>query len=75
MTATLPVEAILARPPALILSPPSGGRTAAIRARLLRATGAQVRQISFPSRFMNCGGPTIPAALERLAAIRRQVTP
>ncbi len=73
MTGNLPVEAILTRPPALILSPPSGGRTSAIRRRLLAATGARVREVAFPSHLINCGGPTIPAALERLAAIRRGV--
>ncbi len=75
MTGNLPVEAILARPPTLILSPPLPGRTSAIRRHLLGETGAHVREVVFPSHLINCGGPTIPAALERLAAIRREVAP
>lgn len=71
MTGRLPVETIVARPPALILSPDTGGRTAAMRRRLLAATGAATREVPFARELINCGGPTIPAALRRLAAIRR----
>ena len=73
MTGTLPVETILARPPAAILTPDTGGRTATIRRRLLARTGAAVRELPFPRALVNCGGPTIPAAMARLAAIRRQI--
>jgi iron complex transport system substrate-binding protein len=73
MTGTLPVETILADPPAVILSPDDGGRTAAIRRRLLARSGAAVREVTFPRALINCGGPTIPAAMARLSAIRRQV--
>lgn len=73
MTGTLPVETILAKPPAVILTPDAGGRTATIRRRLLQRTGARVREVAFSSALVNCGGPTIPAALARLAAIRRQI--
>ena len=71
ITGRLPVETIVARPPALILSPDGGGRTAAMRRRLLVATGATTREVPFDRGLINCGGPTIPAALRRLAAIRR----
>lgn len=70
-TSTLPMETILARPPALILSPDDGGRTAAIRRRLLERTGANVREEILSPALTNCGGSTIPAALTRLAEIRR----
>lgn len=73
MTTTLPVETILARPPALILAPLGDGRTAAIRRRLLRRIGANVREADFPRALMNCGGPTIPDALARLRDIRARV--
>lgn len=73
MTGTLPVETIVAHPPAVILTPDAGGRTAAIRRRLLAATGAQTVEAAFPRRLINCGGPTIPAALAWLAAVRREV--
>ena len=75
MTGALPVETILAHPPAMILRPDADGRTAAIRRRLLARTDAGTREIAFPLSLINCGGPTIPAALERLAAVRRQVAP
>lgn len=71
MTGRLPVETVVAAPPALILSPDGGGRTAAMRRRLLAATGASTREEPFARALINCGGPTIPAALRRLAAIRR----
>ncbi|MDF2494869.1 ABC transporter substrate-binding protein [Sphingomonas sp.] len=71
MTGRLPIETIVADPPALILSPDNGGRTAETRRRLLAATGAPTREAPFPRALVNCGGPTIPAALERLAAVRR----
>jgi iron complex transport system substrate-binding protein len=74
-TGTLPVETIVTHPPALILAPDAGGRTAALRRRVLAATGAKVAELPFARSLMNCGGPTIPAALARLAAIRRQVAP
>lgn len=72
-TGMLPVETIVAHPPAVILTPDAGGRTAALRRRVLAATGAKVAEVPFSRALMNCGGPTIPAALARLTAIRRQV--
>lgn len=74
MTGTLPVETILAQPPALILSPDRGGRTATIRRSLLERTGAKVREVPFARSLINCGGPTIPPALDRLSAIRKEAT-
>lgn len=73
MTGALPVETILSRPPAVILVPDGGGRSAMIRRRVLARTGKVVREIPFPRELINCGGPTIPAALQRLSAIRRQM--
>ncbi|KHL26299.1 ABC transporter substrate-binding protein [Croceibacterium mercuriale] len=75
LTGTLPVETILAHPPALILRPDAEGRTAAIRRRLLARTDAGTQEVAFPRELINCGGPTIPAALARLATVRRQVAP
>lgn len=75
MTGTLPVETILSRPPAAILSPDTGGRTAELRRRLLARSGAPVRDLPFPRALINCGGPTIPAALARMTTIRRELTP
>lgn len=72
-TGTLPVETLVQHPPEVILSPDEGGRSAQTRRRLLRATAAPVREVAFPGALINCGGPTIPLALERLAEIRREV--
>lgn len=73
-TGSLPVETIVARPPRAILLPDEGGRTARLRRRVLAAVGARTVERHFPRALVNCGGPTIPAALARLAAIRRSVT-
>ena len=64
-TGRLPAETIVARPPDMVIAPP-GGRVAASRRRLL----PQTREAAFPRELINCGGPAIPAALRRLAAIR-----
>ena len=65
-TGTLPGEFLVAHPPAVILSPARGGRIETLRKSLLPRT----RQALFPRTLINCGGPSIPPALERLAAIR-----
>jgi iron complex transport system substrate-binding protein len=70
---TLPVEAIVSHPPAVILAPPGGGRTAVLRQRTLRQVGARTIELPFPHRLLNCGGPTIIPALETLSAVRRKV--
>jgi iron complex transport system substrate-binding protein len=64
-TGTLPAELLVARPPDVIIAA-GEGRGAALRRRLLPTTP----QFSFDRRLVNCGGPTIPAALARLRAIR-----
>ena len=69
-TGTLPSEFLVAHPPAVILSPNRGGRVESLRQRLLPRT----RQALFPRSLVNCGGPSIPPALERLAAIRTSLS-
>ena len=71
-TGTLPIETIAAHPPRVILTP-GPSRTAALRARVLAATGAGTVEAEFPRTLVNCGGPTIIPAITRLAAVRRQV--
>ena len=71
-TGTLPIETLVAHPPALILSD-GDGRTAELRRRILARSGAQVAEVRFPRHLMNCGGPTIVPALRRLWAIRAQL--
>ena len=64
-TGTLPTELLVAHPPAVIIAT-GRGRTADLRRRLLPATPIA----AFDRSLINCGGPTIPAALARLRAIR-----
>jgi iron complex transport system substrate-binding protein len=71
-TGNLPIETIAAHPPRVILTP-GPSRTAALRARVLDATRAGTVEAEFPRTLVNCGGPTIILAINRLAAIRRQV--
>ncbi|MCU6454057.1 ABC transporter substrate-binding protein [Sphingomonas sp. A2-49] len=72
-TGTLPIETIVAHPPRVILSD-GDGRTADLRRRILARSGASTLEAHFPRALMNCGGPTIPPALRRLAAIRAQLS-
>ena len=64
-TGTLPAELLVAHPPAVIIAT-GEGRTAALRRRVLPNTP----QAGFDRSLVSCGGPTIPAALARLRAIR-----
>ncbi|WP_368077234.1 ABC transporter substrate-binding protein [Sphingomonas faeni] len=65
-TGTLSAETIVTQPPAIVIAPERASRGTALRRRLLPTTPQAV----FPRVLINCGGPTIPPALERLAAIR-----
>jgi iron complex transport system substrate-binding protein len=71
-TGTLPIETIAAHPPRIILAP-DASRTATLRTRVLARTGASVMQANFPRNLVNCGGPAIVPALQRLAEIRRSL--
>lgn len=64
-TGTIPIETMVARPPAVVIST-GVGRSAALRRQLLPG----VREAAFPRTLINCGGPSIPLALARLRAIR-----
>ncbi len=77
-TGHLPMERVIAGPPKVMLVPESAGanndsRAAILRRRAIAETGLPVTQAQFSRRLVNCGGPVIPAALARLAEIRRQV--
>jgi len=65
-TGTLSAETIVTQPPAVVIAPERASRGTTLRRRLLPNTPQAV----FPRVLINCGGPTIPPALERLAAIR-----
>ena len=77
-TGYLPVEHIVAHPPALMLVPDEPGRdsdsrAAQMRDRVLAHLAKPIPQARFPRRLVNCGGPVIIDALDRLAAIRRRL--
>ena len=65
-TGSLSAETIVTQPPAVVIASERESRGTALRQRLLPRTPQAV----FPRVLINCGGPTIPPALERLAAIR-----
>lgn len=68
---TISTERLVADPPALIVTPDPGTRAASRRAAVLQG---RTRVASFPRRHINCGGPTIVPAIERLVAIRQGVS-
>lgn len=77
-TGYLPVEHVVADPPRVMLVPDGKGRdsdsrAAQMRARVLAHSGASVREEHFPRSLINCGGPVIARAMDRLAAIRRSL--
>ena len=69
-TGRLPLETIMTHPPDLILAPGFDSRAAQLRADVL---AYRARHAVFPGNLVNCGGPTIVPAVEKLAAIRRAV--
>lgn len=73
----LPLEYLVARPPTVLLSTQashaSADRVTAHPA--LRRLRQRIVVADYPTRLMNCGGPTIIAAMARLRQIRREVAP
>lgn len=69
-TGRLPLETIMTNPPDLILTPGFETRAAQLRADVL---AYRTRHAIFPGGLVNCGGPTIVPAVEKLTAIRRAV--
>ncbi|MBB4616711.1 ABC transporter substrate-binding protein [Sphingomonas abaci] len=67
-TGRLPAETLVAHPPELVIAPDTD-RLARLRERLLPKT----RAAGIDPALLYCGGPAIPPALDRLAAIRRNV--
>ncbi|MBC9033574.1 ABC transporter substrate-binding protein [Sphingomonas sp. JC676] len=77
-TGYLPIEHVVADPPRAMLVPDEAGRDQSSRANQLRSEalkhiGSKVTQAAFPRALVNCGGPVIPRAMARLAAIRRSI--
>ena len=74
MSSSVPIEALVGNPPAVMIEPDRDSRTATLRRRVLARAGAQVTEAHFPRTLVNCGGPTIVPAMQRLAAIRASMT-
>lgn len=77
-TGTLPIERVVIDPPRVMLVPDQPGRLAASRAAELRGRAlahldGRVTEYRFERNLVNCGGPVIPRALERLGEIRGTV--
>lgn len=80
----LPLERMLADPPALILVAGQSAETGhasgigrddrVLSHPALKALGP-TRRVSFPANLLYCGGPTLIAAAGRLAAVRNRILP
>ncbi len=72
----LPLEYLLASPPALVLSVGTGegGRDRMLGHPAVRKLATHVTFRTYPFRLLQCGGPTIAEAVTRLAAVRREVS-
>ncbi len=72
----LPIEGLLSKPPAVLLSGEANmGESNQDANRMLghpalRKASAHIQVAHYPSRLLNCGGPTIIKSVERLAEIR-----
>lgn len=73
MSGTLPIERVMQHPPAVMLEPDPDARGAALRRAVLAKAGYRVADVRFPRSLINCGGPTIIPAMQRLAAIRKSM--
>jgi iron complex transport system substrate-binding protein len=69
----LPLEALIRRPPDVIFTPVSvsgDARALSLRLRLLGRLTPQPRIVPFPEKLLNCGGPSIVAAMQIMARAR-----
>ncbi len=70
----LPLEPLVARPPRVLLSVGRADQADRMLSHpVLRALGGRVAMRAYPERLLQCGGPTIIEAANRLAAIRRSL--
>jgi iron complex transport system substrate-binding protein len=73
----LPIEYLLANPPALVLSVGvgEGGRDRMLGHPAVRELATRVAFRTYSFRLLSCGGPTIVEAVARLASVRRELEP
>jgi iron complex transport system substrate-binding protein len=71
----LPLEYLVADPPRVLLSTaPAGVQDDRMTGHpAVRRLGKHITVAAYPTRLMNCGGPTIIAAMARLRQVRAQV--
>ncbi|MFS0774036.1 ABC transporter substrate-binding protein [Sphingomonas sp. 1P08PE] len=69
----LPLEHLIARPPRVLLSVGAAevGKDRLTAHPAVRRLAQRIAIAPYPSRLMNCGGPTIVAAMARLRRIRK----
>ncbi len=69
----LPLEYLIARPPRVLLSMGAAevGEDRATSHPAVKRLGQRIAIAPYPTRLMNCGGPTIIAAMARLRQIRK----
>lgn len=75
-TGVLPLEQVVAHPPQVVLTPEAepGVDEDARRVSLrMHAIGGRATVGAFPPNLFYCGGPSIIPAMQRLAALRRQL--
>jgi iron complex transport system substrate-binding protein len=70
----LPLERLVAAPPRVLLTTAAApGDDRMLGHPVLRPLAGQVAVRPFPEHFLNCGGPTIIAALGQLATVRKSL--
>ena len=73
----LPLEYLVARPPRVLLSTSTAeiGEDRVTAHPAVRRLARRITVAAYPSRLLNCGGPTIIAAMARLRQVRGSVAP
>jgi iron complex transport system substrate-binding protein len=71
----LPLEYLIARPPRILLSAGAAevGEDRLTAHRAVRRLAQRIAVAPYPARLMNCGGPTIVAAMARLRQVRKGI--
>ncbi len=71
----LPLEYLVARPPAILLSATSSGAQSdrMLSHPAIGRLGGRIAIRSYPFQLLQCAGPTIASAVTRLAALRRSL--
>lgn len=68
----LPLELLVANPPRVLLTKSDAARTDRVLGHpVLRTLGRHIALRAYSDRLLNCGGPSIVAALKHLTAVRK----